>query len=294
MRAESKKIEYLSLSLLFACYFLWGMLIMLHASLPVWLLLPLLTVVLSFHGSLQHEVIHYHPTPSQSLNEALASAPLVLYLPFVIYRDTHRQHHVLENISYPSKDPESYYMTSEHWQVLPQWLQRLYTWNNTLLGRIFIGPALCVSGFLQVEFRKLKAGDEYTLQAWLAYLPWLVLVLICLFYWQFPLWIYALACYFSISLTSIRIFAEHQAVNKPTERTIVVESNGFLSYLFLQNNLHSVHHKYPSMPWYELRQTYQQERESILQENGFYVFKSYLELFKYYAWKPKEGVVHPL
>lgn len=294
MRAESKKIEYLTLSLVLACYFLWGMLTSLHASLPVWLLFPLLTVVLSFYGSLQHEIIHYHPTPSQSLNETLASPPLVLYLPFVIYRDTHRQHHVLENISYPAKDPESYYITQEHWQGMPEYLKYLYMWNNSLLGRILIGPALGIANFLLAEFRKLKAGDEYTLQAWLTYLPWFALVLAWLLYWQFPLWLYALACYFSISLTSIRIFAEHQAVNKPNERTIVVESNGFLSYLFLQNNLHSVHHKYPSIPWYQLRKTYQQERESILQENGGYVFKSYLELFKRYAWKLKEGVVHPL
>lgn len=294
MRAESKKIEYLTLSLLIACYFGWGMLTMLHASLPIWLLLPLLTLLLSFHGSLQHEVIHYHPTPSQSLNEALASPPLVLYLPFIIYRDTHRQHHILENISYPSKDPESYYLTQEHWDTLPDWLQRLYTWNNTLLGRLLIGPALGVSHFLVAELKKLRAGDGYTLHAWLAYLPWLVLVLAWLLYWQFPMWLYFFVCYFSISLTSIRIFAEHQAVATPEQRTIVVESNGFLSYLFLKNNLHSVHHKYPGLAWYQLAQVYQQERVAILQENGQYVFKNYFELFKSYAVKPKEVIVHPL
>lgn len=294
MRAESKKIEYLTLSLLIACYLMWGLLTIWQASLPVWLVLPVLTVLLSFHGSLQHEIIHYHPTPSQSLNETLASPPLALYLPFVIYRDTHRQHHILENISYPHKDPESYYLQAEHWQSLPKWLQRLYTWNNTLLGRMLIGPALSVSSFLLSEVKKLKAGDEYTLQAWLAYLPWLALVLAWLLYWQFPLGLYVLACYFSISLTSIRIFAEHQATAIPTQRTIVVESNGWLSYLFLQNNLHSVHHKYPGLPWYQLRKTYQQEKVTILQENGGYVFKNYLELFKRYAWKPKEGVAHPL
>lgn len=294
MRAESKKIEYLTLSLLFACYFLWGMLIILHASLPVWLLVPLLTVILSFHGSLQHEVIHYHPTPSQHLNEALASPPLALYLPFIIYRDTHRQHHILEHLTYPSIDPESCYLNREDWARMSAWLRRLYRWNNTLLGRLLIGPALGVSCFLKAEFKKLRAGDQYTIHAWLAYLPWLALVLAWLVYWHFPLWLYAIICYFSISLTTIRIFAEHQAVNTPTERTIVIEENGFLSYVFLQNNLHSVHHKYPGLPWYKLRKTYQQERESILQENGNYVFKSYLELFKRYAWKPKEDVEHPL
>ena len=294
MRAESKKIEYLTLSLLFACYFVWGMLTMLHASLPILLLFPLLTLLLSFQGSLQHEVIHYHPTPSQKLNETLASPPLVLYLPFIIYRDTHRQHHVLDNITYPSKDPESAYFTTEQWVAMPTWLQGLHKINNTLLGRLFIGPALGIGGFLWTEFNKLRAGDQYTIKAWLAYLPWLVAVLAWLVYWQFPMGLYLLACYFSYSLTAIRIFAEHQAVDTPHQRTIVVESNGFLSHLFLQNNLHSVHHKYPGMPWYQLRAAYQKECEAILQENGHYVFANYFELFKRYAWKPKEGVVHPL
>lgn len=294
MRIESKRIEYVTLSLVVACYLLWGALTVFHTALPLWLVVVGLSVILSFYGSLQHEIIHYHPTPWQKLNEGLGSPPLALYLPFIIYRDTHRQHHVLENISYPSKDPESYYMTSERWAAMPVWLQGLYTLNNTLLGRILIGPALGVTGFLISEFKKLQAGDKYTQQAWLAYLPWLGLVLAWLLYWQFPLGVYLLACYFSISLTSIRIFAEHQAVHTPEQRTIVVEANGFLSFLFLQNSLHSVHHKYPALPWYKLRQTYQQEREAILQENGAYVFKNYLELFKRYAWKPKEDVVHPL
>ncbi len=294
MRAESKKIEYLTLSLLIACYFVWGMLTLLHASLSIWLLFLLLTVLLSFHGSLQHEVIHYHPTASQQLNEALASPPLALYLPFIIYRDTHRQHHILENITYPSKDPESAYLSAEDWAVMSKGVQRLHTINNTLLGRLFIGAALGISGFLWAEFNKLRAGNKYTIHAWLAYLPWLAGVLAWLIYWQFPIGLYLAACYFSYSLTAIRIFAEHQAVDIPEQRTIIVESNGFLSHLFLQNNLHSVHHKYPGMSWYQLRAAYQKEREAILQENGHYVFANYFELFKRYAWKPKEGVVHPL
>jgi len=294
MQAEPKKIEFLTLSLLIACYVLWGILTSWHATIPIWFLFPALVVLLAFQNSLQHEIIHHHPTSSQKLNEALGSPPLVLYLPFILYRDTHRQHHVLENISYPSKDPESYYITEQRWESLPQVLRTLYIINNSLLGRIFIGPTLGVSSFLWSEFKKLTAGDQYTRQAWLAYVPWLVLVLAWLVYWQFPMWLYFLICYFSISLTSIRIFAEHQAVNTPTERTIVVESNGFLSYLFLQNNLHSVHHKYPALPWYQLRTVYQQEKDTILQENGAYVFKNYFELFKRYAWKPKESVVHPL
>ena len=119
-------------------------------------------------------------------------------------------------------------------------------------------------------------------------------MMVWLVYWQFSLGWYLVACYFSYSLTAIRIFAEHQAVAIPKQRTIVVESNGFLSYLFLQNNLHAVHHKYPALPWYQLRAKYLQEREAILEENGDYRLANYFELFKRYAWKPKEGVVHPL
>ncbi|SKA93840.1 Fatty acid desaturase [Thiothrix eikelboomii] len=294
MQTAFKKIEYLTLSLLLGTYLSWGLLTSLHALLPLWLVIPLLTVLLSFQGSLQHEVIHYHPLPWQSVNEYLASPPLVLYLPFIIYRDTHRQHHVLEHISDPSQDPESAYVTAAQWAAMPIYLQQLRRINNTLLGRFLLGPALGITSFLWAEFKKLKAGDKYTIHAWLSYLPWLLVVVAWLVYWQFPLGWYVVACYFSYSLTAIRIFAEHQAVAIPEQRTVVVESNGVLSYLFLQNNLHAVHHKYPALPWYKLRAKYLQEREAILEENGNYCLASYFELFKRYAWKPKEDVVHPL
>ncbi|MEZ5536164.1 MAG: fatty acid desaturase [Thiolinea sp.] len=289
-----RRIEWKSAGLILICYAAWVSITVWHQVLPFWLLIPVLAVILSFHNSLQHEVIHYHPTPWQGFNESLVHWPLALYLPFIRYRDTHRAHHVYENITLPADDPESYYFSPADWERLAPWQQRLYTLNNALLGRLITGPFLAGSRFLSAEFSAINAGDKKVIHAWKWHLPLLVMVLSWLVFWQFPLWVYLLGVYFSMSLTAIRTFAEHQAAAEPTQRTLVVESRGFFSFLFLNNSLHSVHHKYPGLAWYQLRLVYRRERETILQENGGYVLPNYTTLFRRYLFTIKEPVVYPL
>jgi len=294
MKLKQSRLEGFTLLLIMGCYASWLLLTLGHASIPIVILIPALAIVLSFHNSLQHEVIHYHPTPWQTLNEALAYPPLALYLPFLRYRDSHRAHHNTATISYPAQDPESYYIAPEQWAQSSLLLRQLRRWNNTLLGRLLIGPPLAVSLFLREEWRALRRGDAGVRRAWWLHMPLVAAVIAWLVWCGFPWWAYALACHGGMALTAVRTFAEHQAVATPEERTIVVEARGFFSSLFLDNNLHSVHHKYPGLPWYQLRPTYQRERDEILRENGGYVFKHYGELFRRYAFKAKEPVVHPL
>ena len=71
--------------------------------------------------SLQHEIIHNHPTRWRRLNRALGTWPLVLWLPFEIYRRTHLQHHNDNRLTDPLEDPESYYHTSEQWRAWGRW-----------------------------------------------------------------------------------------------------------------------------------------------------------------------------
>lgn len=294
MKLKQSRIESFTLLLIIGCYASWLLLTLGHAPIPIVILIPALAIVLSFHNSLQHEVIHYHPTPWQALNEALAYPPLALYLPFWRYRDSHRAHHNTATISYPTQDPESYYIAPEQWAQSSLLLRQLRRLNNTLLGRLLIGPPLAVSLFLREEWRALRRGDADVRRAWLLHAPLVAVVIAWLAWCDFPWWAYALACHGGMALTAVRTFAEHQAVTTPEERTIVVEARGFFSSLFLDNSLHSVHHKYPGLPWYQLRPTYQRERDEILRENGGYVFKNYGELFWRYAFKAKEPVVHPL
>ncbi|MEK1861715.1 MAG: fatty acid desaturase, partial [Rhizobium leguminosarum] len=82
-----------------------------------WQSLPLIMAVIAggwliaWHGSLQHEVIHGHPTGNQRINDAIGSIPLSLWLPYPIYRESHLEHHRDEYLTDPIEDPESSYFT---------------------------------------------------------------------------------------------------------------------------------------------------------------------------------------
>ncbi|MEM9126831.1 MAG: fatty acid desaturase, partial [Pseudomonadota bacterium] len=77
-------------------------------------------------------------------------------------------------------------------------------------------------------------------------------------------------------------------------RTVIVEDRGPLAFLFLNNNLHVVHHMNPKAPWYRLPGLYRTGRERYLTSNEAYVYKSYTEVFRQYFWRSKDPVVHPL
>src|SRR5438093_12620550 len=87
-----------------------------YRFLPTWLVLPLGAWLLAWHGSLQHEAVHGHPTRSARVNGLVAGAPLALWMPFALYRETHLAHHRVEQLTDPSKDPESFYTSGDAWR----------------------------------------------------------------------------------------------------------------------------------------------------------------------------------
>ena len=96
-----------------------------------------------------------------------------------------------------------------------------------------------------------------------------------------------------ISLTLLRSFAEHRAAADPDHRTAVIESNGLMSLLFLNNNLHAVHHDDPRLAWYELPRAYRAARGRIAARNGGYVLQGYAELAWRFLLRPKDSPVQP-
>src|SRR3954466_14273083 len=68
--------------LLVAIYGGWLMLTAFHAALPWWVLLPAGGWITAWHLSLQHEIVHGHPTRSRAINTMLGFPPLSLWLPF--------------------------------------------------------------------------------------------------------------------------------------------------------------------------------------------------------------------
>lgn len=267
-----------------------------HEALPWWLLLPLGGFLVAWHGSLQHEAVHGHPTPWNWANEALVFPSLWLWLPFRLYRISHLTHHNDEVLTDPARDPESFYVTPEDWARLGP-LARAYFWSaNTLAGRLVLEPLRCVWRIFSGEASRLARGDTSSVSAWLMHLTGATLVLVwALWICGMPLVDYLLFfAYPGLSLTLLRSFLEHQARPQAGERSVLIEARGPLALMFLNNNLHALHHAEPGLAWYKLPAQYRRRRAELLESNGGYLYSGYLEIAARYLFKPKEHPRHPL
>jgi len=99
-----------------AIYGGWGSLA--HAAVPLPLLLALGGIVVAWHGSLQHETIHGHPSRSALVRTLVAGPPLALWLPYRVYRETHHRHHATPHLTDPAHDPESAFLSADAWPGL--------------------------------------------------------------------------------------------------------------------------------------------------------------------------------
>jgi len=291
---EAVAVEWPTVFLIGACYAAWaGAAIFLWPSYP-FLAILILSVILAMQSSLMHEASHGHPTRKGWLNELLVGLPIGLVYPFRRFKSLHLRHHADERLTDPFDDPESYYKAIWHHDDMPAALRWLLSVNNTMVGRFIIGPPLGTLGFLLTEVKLIASGDKAARKAWLLHLAGLAIVLpVVEFGFGIPLWLYILGpVWLGQSLISVRTFAEHQWSERPDGRTIIIERSP-LAFLFLNNNLHLVHHKSPTVAWYKLPKLFQDRRDQWIAMNNGYVFPGYMALLKAYAFKAKEPVVHP-
>lgn len=288
------RIEWPTLGLLVLCYAAWGVGTTWAAALwlPFGILLTGLAIAL--HSSLCHEALHGHPFRSRLLNEALVFPCLCLVIPYGRFRDTHLAHHRDSSLTDPYDDPESNYLDPAVWARLPRWLQRILQANNTLAGRMLIGPLVAQVAFVRADLGAIRAGDRAVRDAWLWHVPAVGLVLVWLAHAPMPFWAYLLAVWAGLAILKIRTFLEHRAHERASGRTVVVEDRGPLALIFLNNNLHVVHHMHPAVPWYRLPALYAQNRDHYLKRNDSYVYRSYGDIFRAHLWRAKDPVPHPL
>lgn len=293
---RAKACEWPTLALIAATSAVWILLVGFYGVLGAWVVCPMAAVLVTLQSSLQHEVLHGHPTRNPAFNEALVYFPLGLFIPYRRFKSLHLRHHNNDRLTDPYDDPESSYLAWRDWKRLPAVIRFVLTVNNTLLGRLLIGPAVSLVGFYGAEIRKLCAGDRAVLRAWAHHLAGLVPVIffvtvIC----AMPFWLYVFGiAYPAMSLLMLRTYAEHRAHENAEARSIVVEFCPVFSLLFLNNNLHVVHHAHPRAPWYRLPGIYRAARDEWRRRNEGYVFASYFDLARRYLFKVKEPVPHPL
>lgn len=285
------RIEFPTLFLIALTYLVW---IIALVFTPLWLAFLMLSLAIAMHSSLCHEVLHNHPTPWQSINTALVRPGLGLTVPYGRFRDTHLAHHLDEHLTDPYDDPESNFLDPNIWPQLPRLLRLLLNLNNTLLGRIILGPAIGTVLFIRTDIQLIQAKNRRVLLSWCAHLLWTLPVILVVLSVGFPFWIYLLACYGGQSVIRIRTFLEHRAHLAPRARTVVIEDKGPLAFLFLYNNFHVVHHMHPNVSWYRLPAIYFANSAHYLRRNDGYRYASYAQVFRAYAFCAKDPVPHPL
>lgn len=287
--------EWRTLLLAGVCYAVWFLLAFGWAELPDTFRVLFLIPVITLHSSLQHEFLHGHPFRNQKLNDLIISPPIGALVPYLRFKSCHLTHHINENITDPYDDPESYYLDREVWASIPGWFKRVLTANNTLVGRITLGPALASIGFARSEWRRSRAGDSAIAATWLRHmLAVAILFYLIANYGSLHPAAYLIAAYFGMGLLMVRSFIEHQATEKANQRSVIVETRGPLSFLFLNNNYHSVHHAYPSLAWYRIPAFFRENRARFLRMNGGYRYESYWEVFKRHGLRTKEPVAYPM
>ena len=293
-RLSLRRIEWPTVALLFTCYLLWGLATAFHDALGPVLAVLLTAPLVTLHSSLQHEAVHGHPTRSAAVNEALAFLPLGLIFPYRRFKAIHLQHHNNAALTDPYDDPESFYYAWADWRRLPAVLQAILKLNNTFLGRFTIGPAVMLVGFVGSDVKRILSGERDVARAWLYQIGGLSLV----FGWTWgvcgmPVWLYVVIAYFGASLLNLRTFAEHQAHESVGGRTVIIEASPLFGLLFLNNNLHYVHHENPRVAWYKLPALYRAHRDEYLAANGGYRFAGYGEVIRRYLLRRKAPVPHP-
>jgi fatty acid desaturase len=66
-----------------------------------------------------------------------------------------------------------------------------------------------------------------------------------------------------------------------------------MSFLFLFNNLHALHHAEPALAWYRRPGRYRATRNDVLKRSRYHLIDSYAALARNYLFAPKEPLFHP-
>ncbi|MCC8397214.1 fatty acid desaturase [Paraburkholderia sp. MMS20-SJTR3] len=253
----------------------------------------LLAVLGAWYMSLQHELLHGHPTRSPFINGLLGFAPLAVWFPYRIYRESHLQHHDDAQLTRPGHDPESYFVSSADWLRAGAAMRALLLFRTTLFGRLLVGPAFSLAATGAQALGKIRDGDWRDVPAWLAHLA----ALAALTGWlqqrcAIPVWVFIVgAGYGSLALASVRSFYEHRDAQVAAHRTVINEAAWGWRLLFLNNNYHLVHHDLPQVPWFALGAVYRNSREQYIERSGGFLVGGYSEWVRRYAFA---SVSHPV
>ncbi len=291
------RVEWPTVLLIIVVYAAWFALCAYGHMMPAVFWILVAGFLTALYWSIVHEAVHMHPTHNAVLNQALVWLPIGWVYAYGRFRDGHLHHHQTGELTDPFDDPESWYLAQHDWKATGAFSQALLKFNNTLSGRMLVGPMIVLWRMVRDDTKAMVAGGTTgatVAKAWLLHVPpVIVLALIVAAITDVNFWQFAAAAYLGVSLILVRTFLEHQAAEDFGERTVIIEDRGLFGFLFLFNNLHVVHHTRPGLAWYLLPGFYKAHRAQFIKRNNGYVYPDYWAVFKKHFFKPKEPVPHP-
>lgn len=293
-KTRGGQVEWATIALAVVIHGGWLGIVVSHRHVPWWVTVMLLAVVLAWHGSLQHEVVHGHPFGSKAANNALGSLPLSPRLPYRLYRRHHLAHHACKHLTDPDDDVESYYFTAEGWNRLPPVGQWIAIAHQTFVGRLLIGPLIEYLVVWSRQAREIRRGDRQLARWWILHLALVATIgTFVVVVAGMPLGTYLAGIYAGHGLSLVRSYCEHRWVADNAGRSAVVRSGWFFSLLFLNNNLHHAHHARPGVAWYRLPALADRLQSDQAAAAGAGLYRGYLHVARCYLLRPFDELVHP-
>jgi len=246
--------------------------------------------------SLQHEIMHGHPTRYLWLNTLLAYAPLAVWYPYTLYRESHMRHHNDADLTLPGLDPETHYVDATVWGGSGRAMRMLYRCRKTFWGRMAIGPLMAIAHTVWTALRQALRGEFQHVPMWLTHAALLCGMLYGIqHYCGIAWWYYLLfVAYPALSVAMVRSYFEHRAAHDCKHRIVINEAGLPMRLLFLNNNYHLVHHDLPGLPWYLIARVYRDDRADYLARCGDFHVHGYSELLRDYGFTAIDEPVHPL
>lgn len=279
-------VEMPTMLLAAAIYGGWFALTWWHAAIPGAMLFLAGGWISAWHNSLQHETIHGHPTRSPAVNTMIGWPPINLWLPYEVYYRSHVAHHATRKTTDPFEDPESKYVARAG--SLLWWSERV---QQTLIGRLVLGPVIVVARTLVEELGRLPKEPVAFARDWVPHLAGVAAIVAWLHWCGLDLGTYLLCfVYPGTSLSLLRSHAEHRAGPDPARRAATVERGGIFALLYLNNNLHAAHHARPDLAWYRLPRFHAARRDKAPMGP---VYPSYGALLRRFAFTPHDELIHP-
>ncbi len=294
-KPPASPIEWPTWLLIVTIHGAWVALLLGYQALPAGLGQIGLVAVAAWHLSLQHELLHGHPTRRAALNQLFGVFPISVWYPFAIYRDSHLIHHRDAQLTEPGLDPEGNYVkATAYQQAWPAW--RALQWAlRTVVGRFLLGPLLAISTAWWQLVTALWRSDGTYLGDWLVHL----LLLLPMLWWVHavsgltPLHYLLGIAYPALGLAMLRSFYEHRPADLPAHRIVINEAAWPWRLLYLNNNYHAVHHAHPGLAWYRIPAAYRADRAGYLQRNGGFLLKGYARLLWRHGLRPVDSPIHP-